>query len=723
LGESFPPYLARFRPGSTLAGYRLEALVGSGGMAVVFRARDGRLDRLVALKILEPSRAAAADPAFRERFIAESRAAAKVDHPNIIPVYEADEVGGVPFIAMRFVHGSDLRQVLERQGPLVAERAVEYLSQVASALDAAHAAGLIHRDVKPENILVDTRTEHVYLTDFGIAKAAVPTSPLTQPGFLVGTVDYLAPEQIDGQHAGARADQYALGCVAYELLTGAPPFRRDENLAVMAAHLYAPPPPLTGRRPDLPGAADKVLATVMAKAPDQRYESCTDFTAALREALGVAPYRSGRPVPLSAPPPRVATEPAAALPARPTAGNAPPPPSRTPAGRRPRALPGVRIWLPLTILAAAVALILVAVLPHLGKQSTVNSAGLGTSSCGSAFPGHQGQQGGVTVRSVASAGGTRLAVGGAGGHPAIWRCSSGSWQLVPAGAVPALQGSGELSSVAHGPDGWIAVGDAGSGAAPQPVAVTSANGESWQPVNSQTAFTGPGACVTAVAAGEHGYAVVGKHVSGSRVFAAMWPSADLRSWAQGDNDAAGTLDGRQQHSMVNAVAATPGGFVAVGTHGSGGVVWTSADGGQQWSFIDYSSAHVPNTGVPAGALLVVAAGGSRIVTAGYEVAAGGGDVPVVVVSTDGGLHWNLPITLGTPGGQDGRVTALTVGGSGFTAAGQAGPARAQRTVTWRSPDGLTWSKAAPAASGTSAVTALAAAGETVTGAAQQCGAG
>ena len=143
------------------------------------------------------------------------------------------------------------------------------------------------------------------------------------------------------------------------------------------------------------------------------------------------------------------------------------------------------MWLPLTILAAAVALILVAVLPRLGKQSTVNSAGLGTSSCGSAFPGHQGQQGGVTVRSVASAGGTRLAVGGAGGHPAIWRCSSGSWQLVPAGAVPALQGSGELSSVAHGPDGWIAVGDAGSGAAPQPVAVTSANGESWQPVNSR----------------------------------------------------------------------------------------------------------------------------------------------------------------------------------------------------------------------------------------------
>jgi hypothetical protein len=192
---------------------------------------------------------------------------------------------------------------------------------------------------------------------------------------------------------------------------------------------------------------------------------------------------------------------------------------------------------------------------------------------------------------------------------------------------------------------------------------------------------------------------------------------------QGDNDAGGTLDGRQQPSMVDAVAATSSGFVAVGTHGSGGVIWTSADGGRQWTLIDDSAAHVPDSGLPAGALLVVAASGSRIVTAGYEVAAGGGDVPVVVVSTDGGLRWNPPIVLGTPGGQDGRVTAVTVAGSGFTAAGQAGPAGAQGTVTWRSPDGLAWSKAAPAASGASAVTALAAAGQTVAGAARQCGAG
>jgi hypothetical protein len=369
-----------------------------------------------------------------------------------------------------------------------------------------------------------------------------------------------------------------------------------------------------------------------------------------------------------------------------------------------------------------VALILVAVLPRLGKQSALSTAGVGTAACGTAFAGYPGQQGGVTVGSVASAGGTRLAVGAADGHPAIWRCTSGGWWLVPAATASALRNGGAFTSVAHGPDGWIAVGDAGSADAQQPVALTSANGVSWQPVDSSTAFTGPGACVTAIAAGQHGYAAVGNNVSGSRVFAAMWPSADSRSWAQGDNDSGGRLDGSKQHSMVDAVAATPGGFVAVGTHGSGGVIWTSPDG-QQWTFIDYKADHVPHSGVSAGALLLVEASGSRIVTAGYEVTASG-DVPVVVVSTDGGLHWNPPIVLGTPASlAGGRVTALTATGSGFAAAGEAGPVGAQRTVTWRSRDGLTWSKAAPTASGTSAVGALAAVGETVTGAARQCGAG
>lgn len=295
MSQGFPAYPAGLGPGSPLAGYRLEALVGAGGMAVVFRARDQRLDRLVALKVMTP--ALASDPAFRQRFITESRAA-KVDDPHIIPVYEADEADGVLFIAMRFVAGGDLRGVLEREGPLAAERAAEFISPVASALDAAHAAGLVHRDVKPANILVDTREgrpDHVYLSDFGIAKALASSVSLTESGFLVGTPDYLAPEQIGGLAVDGRTDQYALACVSYRLLAGAPPYERDNGMAVMYAHLHEPPPSLAAWRPDLPGAAGQVLARAMAKIPDRRYGSCGDFADALRDALGLPPYRSRGP--------------------------------------------------------------------------------------------------------------------------------------------------------------------------------------------------------------------------------------------------------------------------------------------------------------------------------------------------------------------------------------------------------------------------------------------
>jgi peptide/nickel transport system substrate-binding protein len=274
-----------------LAGYRLEARVAAGGMGLVFRARDVRLGRLVALKVLAP--ALAADPAFRRRFIAESRAAASVDDPHIIPLYEADEADGVLFIAMRFVPGGDLRQVLDREGALAARRAAEFISPVASALDAAHAAGLVHRDVKPGNILVDTRAgrpDHVYLSDFGASKGALTSVSLTQPGHFLGTPDYAAPEQVNGLAVDGRADQYALACVTYQLLTGGLPFARDHGMAVLLAHLSAPPPSLTALRPDLPAAADQVLARGMAKNPDERFVSCGAFADALREALGLALY-------------------------------------------------------------------------------------------------------------------------------------------------------------------------------------------------------------------------------------------------------------------------------------------------------------------------------------------------------------------------------------------------------------------------------------------------
>jgi serine/threonine-protein kinase len=289
---------AQLAAGSLIAGYRIVDRLGAGGTAVVYRARDERLGRGVALKVMAPRWAA--DAGFRQRFIAEARAATTVDHPNIIPVYEAGDADGVLFIAMRLVTGGDLRAVLLRegqeQGALPPARALDLLLPVASALDAAHAAGLVHRDIKPANILVQARPadpDQVYVSDFGLSKGALPGPSLTQSGQYLGTPHYSAPEQAQGQHVDGRADQYALACVAFELLCGARPFERDQPLMVLLAHVYAPPPALTGRRPDLPAAVDPVMARALAKAPGDRYPSCQDFTGALRHALGLPPHGTG----------------------------------------------------------------------------------------------------------------------------------------------------------------------------------------------------------------------------------------------------------------------------------------------------------------------------------------------------------------------------------------------------------------------------------------------
>ena len=295
-GSSPSAAMAGFAPGARISGYLLEEQIGRGGMAVVFRARDERLNRLVALKILAP--VLAEDDAFRQRFILESQAAAAVDDPNIIPVYEAGEADGALFIATRLVRGGDLRTLVAQHGPLSPSRAEWILSAVASALDAAHASGLIHRDVKPANMLLETRSgrpDHVYLTDFGVSKAALDASGLTGTGQFIGTVDYAAPEQIQGWHVDGRTDQYALGCSAFELLCGRPPFFGRQLVAAMYAQVSEPPPAASSLRQRLPGEVDDVFARVLAKAPEDRYPSCEDFASALREALGVQAYSAGRP--------------------------------------------------------------------------------------------------------------------------------------------------------------------------------------------------------------------------------------------------------------------------------------------------------------------------------------------------------------------------------------------------------------------------------------------
>jgi serine/threonine protein kinase len=286
-------FMVGFSAGSRMAGYRLEEQIGEGGMAVVFRARDERLQRQVALKILSP--ALAADEEFRRRFIRESRSAAAVDDPHIIPVFEAGEANGVLFIAMRYVPGGDVGTLVRRLGPLPRARAAAIVSAMASALDAAHAAGLVHRDIKPANMLVDARPgrpDHVYLSDFGLTKGSSSSTSLTSTGHFMGTLDYSSPEQIRGQQVDARTDEYALACVAFALLSGKPPFHRNEAMAVMYAHLSAPPPMLTSLRPGLPPEVDEIMRRALAKAPDDRYPSCGEFADALRIALGLRRYNS-----------------------------------------------------------------------------------------------------------------------------------------------------------------------------------------------------------------------------------------------------------------------------------------------------------------------------------------------------------------------------------------------------------------------------------------------
>jgi Protein kinase domain len=275
--------------GDEFGGYRLRSVLGRGGMSVVYQAENPRLGSVVALKLLAPE--LASDDVFRTRFLEESRIAASLNHPNVIPIYDAGSSGGLLYIAMRYVSGTDMRQMIKKRGRLIPSVALSLTGQAARALDAAHRRGLVHRDVKPGNLLIergddDDDPDHVYLSDFGITKHAMSRSGLTSTGQFMGTLDYVAPEQIRGMSVLGLADQYSLGCVLYECLTGRVPFEKDMDAAIIWAHVEESPPAPTTLRPDLPPAVDDVFARVLAKQPGDRYASCREFTEAMRVALG-----------------------------------------------------------------------------------------------------------------------------------------------------------------------------------------------------------------------------------------------------------------------------------------------------------------------------------------------------------------------------------------------------------------------------------------------------
>jgi len=275
------------RIGTVFAGYRIEGVLGRGGMSVVYRAENLRLGNTVALKLLAPE--LAQDEGFRERFVRESRTAASLQHPHIIPIYDAGDAEGLLYIAMRYVEGADLKTLVREVGELEPARVVRIGTQVASALDAAHARGLIHRDVKPANILLEVGPEgkdHAYLADFGLTKNVDSHSGITGSGQFVGTIDYMAPEQIEGREVDARVDVYALGCVLFECLAGVPPYTRETEVAVLWAHMRDDPPALSEVRPGLPPAIDEVFGWALAKDPADRPAECGQLSEALRGALG-----------------------------------------------------------------------------------------------------------------------------------------------------------------------------------------------------------------------------------------------------------------------------------------------------------------------------------------------------------------------------------------------------------------------------------------------------
>ncbi len=375
----------RLERGTELGGYRIEQQIGSGGMGIVYRVTNVALGRVYALKVLAPE--LAEDEQFRRRFQREMQIAASIDHPNVVGIHYAGEQDGFLFLAMDYVHGEDLRQLILRDGAVDPARAVGILTQVGFALDAAHAKGLVHRDIKPGNVLLTIRDgdERAYLTDFGLAKRSSTLAELTVAGSIVGTADYMAPEQVRGDPSDVRTDIYALGCVFFQMLTGKVPYERDTTLATMFAHVNDPPPELEPPLVDEFPEFTPVVQQAMAKTPEDRYLSAGDLARDAAAALSGARYK-GAPSMVATGDARPAPAPAAAEsspePAGASASPAPseeerettatPPPDETQGGSRLR-----RYW---WAIAGAVALVVAAVV-----AVVLLTSGGGTTGSGQTF--------------------------------------------------------------------------------------------------------------------------------------------------------------------------------------------------------------------------------------------------------------------------------------------------------------------------------------------------
>jgi YVTN family beta-propeller protein len=412
-------------PGAVFAGHRIEGIAGRGGMGVVYRATHLALDHVVALKVIAPD--LAGDDRFRRRFADESRIAVSIRHPNVVQIHHAGEEDGLLFVTMDLIEGTDLRGLLREHETLDPAHAVRITEAVAAALDAAHAKGLVHRDIKPGNVLIERREEgdeHVYLTDFGLARAVEATTGITATGAFVGTLDYVAPEQIRGQRVDARSDVYALGCVLFETLTGNPPFAaRDDKVAKMYAHLQEEPPRLRVLRPDLPGELDQAIVRALAKEPDERYPSAGDLArAAAAASVGAPTVEAERSVAVGAAapgPPEATTtaerglaeadEPSATT----LVGQTPPTPDQMPPPSRRSRGPL------LALVGAGMALAVLAVILISGSGGGDEASTTAQTDAGGAGGGDEGSAAKATVAQQAVAVG-KLPVNLAHGHEGLW---------------------------------------------------------------------------------------------------------------------------------------------------------------------------------------------------------------------------------------------------------------------------------------------------------------
>jgi serine/threonine-protein kinase len=553
------------RIGLEFAGHRIEQVVGRGGVSVVYLAEHLRLGRKVALKVLAPH--LAEDEAFRERFIRESRMAAALDHPNIVTVYDAGEVEENLYISMRYVDGSDLGRLLRTEGALETSRVILLLSQVASALDAAHGQGLVHRDVKPANVLVESHggLERAYLADFGISKRTTTGSGLTRTGQFVGTVDYVAPEQITGEPIDGRTDVYSLGCVLFQCVAGRVPFPGDTEVATIYRQLHDGPPTLDGVL-EAPEGIDDVIGRALSKSKEDRYATCGSLIEAARTSLTGArdaPTVARPSVPPEAP--RPVAEPVTAVLAAPPGGR----PSR----RR-------VLWASFAGGALAVLVVVAVVLANVGDEPT-------------------GSTGEVTGQTTGS---TTGPTGDTGGEPPPLQ-PTWSWLKEPTPKA----GDQAMSDVIAIPDGLVAVGHVEDGLDDAAVWV-SRDTNRWRSSDSES-LTGP-EDQRMLAVTEFDGRVIAGGWEGSQ--AAMWISDDSgQTWTRSD----ATLG----EGMVRDFAVVDSTLVAVGALGSSpdltlqdAAVWTSQDG-LAWTPVEDASLG----GANGQHIWAVHAAGGRLVAVGF----------------------------------------------------------------------------------------------------------